>query len=110
MQLSPVSEKLLVAATQPRKDENPNKLLTRREKLLVGFIVFLVSMFVVLAVVLGSLYLKVHSNSPIQEGSTEVYQSIYPCVTKDCVITSTGNAVRIQFFQVCYRLGAKEHS
>ena len=90
--LSPVSEKLLVA-TQPKKDKNSNKRLTKREKLLVGFIVFLLSMFVLLAVVFGFLYVQVHSNSPVKEGSTEgLHQGVYPCVTKDCVITSTGNA------------------
>ena len=96
-QLSPVSEKLLVA-TQPKKVENSNKRLTKREKLLVGFITFLLSVFVLLAVVFGSLYMQVRSNSPIQEGSTKaLHQSVYPCVTKDCVITSTGNAVRVLF-------------
>lgn len=103
MQSSPVSEKLLVA-TQPPKDGNSNKRLTKREKLLVAFIAFLLSMFVLLAVVFGFLYVQVHSNSPIQEGSAErLHQSVYPCVTKDCVITSTGN-VRIQFFYASCRM------
>ena len=94
MQLSPVSEKLLIAR-QPKEDENSKKQLTKREKLLVGFIAFLLSMFILLAVVFGFLYVQVHSNSPIKEESTEgLHQGVYPCVTKDCVITSTGNAVR----------------
>ena len=90
-----MSEKLLVA-TQAKKDENSKKRLTKREKRLVGFIAFLLFMFVLLAVVFGFLYAQVHSNSPIKERSTEgLQQGVYPCVTKDCVITSTGNAVRI---------------
>lgn len=95
-----MSEKLL-AARQPRKDENSNKQLTKREKLLVGFIAFLLSMVVLLAVVFGLLYVQVLSDSPVKEGSTEgLHQGVYPCVTKDCVITSTGNAERIQLFNV----------
>jgi len=93
-----VSEKLL-AARQPKKEENSNKQLTKREKLLVGVMAFLLSMFVLLAVVFGLLYFQLHSNSAIKEGSTEeLHQGVYPCVTKDCVITATGNPVRIQFF------------
>jgi len=89
VQLSPVSEKLLIAR-QPKEDENSKKQLTKREKLLVGFIAFLLSMFILLAVVFGFLYVQVHSNSPIKEESTEgLHQGVYPCVTKDCVITST---------------------
>ncbi|KAJ7394660.1 Endothelin-converting enzyme 2 [Desmophyllum pertusum] len=87
VQSSPVSEKLLIT-TQPQKDGNAKKQLTKREKLLVGFIAFLLFMFVLLAVVFGFLHAQqarqAHPNSQIKE---QRYQ--YPCVTKECVLTST---------------------
>ncbi|KAL9970110.1 hypothetical protein ACROYT_G022433 [Oculina patagonica] len=89
VQSSPVSEKLLVA-TQPQIDGDTKKQLTKREKLLVCFIAFLLSMFVLLAVVFGFLYAQqaeqVHLNSQIKAGQSV---TSYPCVTKDCVLTST---------------------
>lgn len=91
MQSPSVSEKLL-EATQPQIDVNIKKQLTKREKLLLGFIAFLLSMFVLLAVVFGFLYAQqVQSNSVIK---AEQSVTSYPCVTKDCVLTSTGTPIR----------------
>ena len=86
VQSAQVSEHLLIA-TQPRTGKNTRRF-TKREKLLVGVIVFLVSLFVLMAMVFGFLYAKkACSNSQIKEKNT----ASYPCVTRDCVFTSSGN-------------------
>lgn len=84
VQSAQVSEHLLIA-TQPRTGKNTRRF-TKREKLLVGVIVFLVSLFVLMAMVFGFLYAKkARSNSQIKEKNT----ASYPCVTRDCVFTSS---------------------
>ena len=86
VQSSPASTKLLIT-TEPQKIDDLKKL-TKREKLLICFIAFLIAILITLAVVIGVLHIK-RSKSTSQTKTNQ--SALYPCITRDCVLTSSGN-------------------
>ncbi|XP_068754462.1 endothelin-converting enzyme 1-like isoform X2 [Montipora capricornis] len=81
---SPASTKLLIT-TEPQKIDDLKKL-TKREKLLICFIAFLIAILITLAVVIGVLHIK-RSKSTSQTKTDQ--SAFYPCITRDCVLTSS---------------------
>ena len=84
---SPASIKLLMTTESQKSDVRQR--LTKKEKLLLCCVALLVTIIIILAVLFGVLFSK-RAKSALQPTQSS-RASVYPCITKECVLTSTGN-------------------
>ncbi|KAK2552754.1 Endothelin-converting enzyme 1 [Acropora cervicornis] len=82
---SPDSVKLLMT-TESQKSDYEHRL-KKKVKLLICCVAFLVTIIVILAVLFGVLFSK-QAKSAMQPTQSS-WASVYPCITKECVLTST---------------------
>lgn len=87
---SPDSVKLLMT-TESQKSDYEHRL-KKKVKLLICCVAFLVTIIVILAVLFGVLFSK-QAKSAMQPTQSS-WESVYPCITKECVLTSTGDFVK----------------
>lgn len=82
---SPDSVKLLMTTESQKSDYKQR--LKKKVKLLICCVAFLVTIIVILAVLFGVLFSK-QAKSTMQPTQSS-WASVYPCITKECVLTST---------------------
>lgn len=87
---SPDSVKLLMTTESQKSDYEQR--LKNKEKLLTCCVAFLVAIIVILAVLFGVLFSKQAKSASQPTQSSRA--PFYPCITKECVLTSTGNFIK----------------